>query len=68
LCEAIITIANLLGMQVVAEGVETAAQRDFLFNVGCDYGQGYLFSPPMSAWDFVEYLRKADLRLAGRVA
>lgn len=68
LCEAIITIANLLDMQVVAEGVETAAQRDFLFNVGCDYGQGYLFSPPLSAWDFVEYLRKADLRLTSRVA
>jgi diguanylate cyclase (GGDEF)-like protein/PAS domain S-box-containing protein len=68
LCEAIITIANLLDMQVVAEGVETAAQRDFLFNVGCDYGQGYLFSPPLSAWDFVEYLRNADLRLTSRVA
>ncbi|HWU84496.1 MAG TPA: EAL domain-containing protein, partial [Rhodocyclaceae bacterium] len=68
LCEAVITIAGLLGMQVVAEGVETPAQRDFLFNVGCDYGQGYLFSPPLSAWDFVEYLRKADLRLAAQVA
>ena len=68
LCEAIITIANLLDMQVVAEGVETPAQRDFLFNVGCDYGQGYLFSPPLSAWDFIEYLRKADLRLTSRVA
>jgi diguanylate cyclase (GGDEF)-like protein/PAS domain S-box-containing protein len=68
LCEAIITIANLLDMQVVAEGVETAAQRDFLFNVGCDYGQGYLFSPPLSAWDFLEFVRKADLRLTSRVA
>jgi diguanylate cyclase (GGDEF)-like protein/PAS domain S-box-containing protein len=66
LCEAIITIANLMGMQVVAEGVETAEQRDFLFNVGCDYGQGYLFSPPLSAWDFVEYLRKADLLVSSR--
>jgi diguanylate cyclase (GGDEF)-like protein len=66
LCEAIITIANLMGIQVVAEGVETAEQRDFLFNVGCDYGQGYLFSPPLSAWDFVEYLRKADLLVSSR--
>lgn len=68
LCEAIITIANLLNMQVVAEGVETPAQRDFLFNVGCDYGQGYLFAHPMSAWDFVDYLNKTDLWLSSRVA
>ncbi|MDE2599507.1 MAG: EAL domain-containing protein [Rhodocyclaceae bacterium] len=68
LCEAIITIANLMDLRVVAEGVEDAAQRDFLFNVGCDYCQGYLYSPPLSAWDFVEYLRNADLRLASRVA
>ncbi|HWT54141.1 MAG TPA: EAL domain-containing protein [Rhodocyclaceae bacterium] len=68
LCEAIITIANLMDMRVVAEGVETAAQRDFLFNVGCDYCQGYLYSPPLSAWDFVEYLRRTELRLASRVA
>lgn len=68
LCEAIITIANLMEIEVIAEGVETAAQREFLFNVGCDHGQGYLFSPPISAWDFVEYLRKADLRLTSRVA
>lgn len=64
LCEAIITIGNLLGLQVVAEGVETIVQRDFLFNVGCDYGQGYLFAQPMSAWDFTDYLQKTDLRLS----
>jgi diguanylate cyclase (GGDEF)-like protein/PAS domain S-box-containing protein len=68
LCEAIITIANLMNMQVVAEGVENTEQRDFLFNVGCDFCQGYLYSPPLSAWDFVEFLRKTDLRLASRVA
>jgi diguanylate cyclase (GGDEF)-like protein/PAS domain S-box-containing protein len=68
LCEAIITIADLLGLQVIAEGVETPMQREFLFNVGCDYGQGYLFSPPLSAWDFAEYLRKTDLRLTSKVA
>lgn len=68
LCEAIITIANLMGMQVVAEGVENTEQRDFLFNVGCDYCQGYLYSPPLSAWDFIEYLRKTDLRLTSKIA
>lgn len=68
LCEAIITIANLMDMEVVAEGVESTDQREFLFNVGCDYCQGYLYSPPLSGWDFLEYLRRTELRLTSRVA
>jgi len=52
LCKAIILMAHELGMQVVAEGVETEAQRDLLVAAGCDYGQGYLFARPMSAADF----------------
>jgi diguanylate cyclase (GGDEF)-like protein/PAS domain S-box-containing protein len=46
---AIIDLAHGLGMAVVAEGIETAAQRDALRELGCDYGQGYLFSRPVSA-------------------
>jgi len=49
LCEAIIVMAHKLGLKVIAEGVETIEQRDLLFAVGCDYGQGYLFSKPTSA-------------------
>lgn len=49
LCEAIIAMAHVLGMKVIAEGVETEAQRDLLINVGCDYGQGYLFSEAVTA-------------------
>ncbi|HEX8961491.1 MAG TPA: EAL domain-containing protein [Rhodocyclaceae bacterium] len=45
--EAIIVMAHKLGLKVVAEGVETAAQRDMLKAAGCDYGQGYLFSRPI---------------------
>jgi diguanylate cyclase (GGDEF)-like protein/PAS domain S-box-containing protein len=48
LCEAIIVMAHKLGLKVIAEGVETIEQRDLLFAVGCDYGQGYLFSRPVS--------------------
>lgn len=51
LCEAIIVMAHKLGLKVIAEGVETIEQRDLLFAVGCDYGQGYLFSKPISALD-----------------
>jgi diguanylate cyclase (GGDEF)-like protein/PAS domain S-box-containing protein len=45
--EAIIVMAHKLGMKVIAEGVETVAQRDMLKAAGCDFGQGYLFSRPI---------------------
>ncbi len=65
LCKAIIVMAHELGMQVVAEGVETTAQRDLLIGAGCDFGQGYLFARPMPAQALdVLLARKANL-LAG---
>jgi len=45
----IIRLAQQLGLQVVAEGIETAADRDLLVRMGCRYGQGYLFSAPMTS-------------------
>ena len=52
LCEAIIVMAHKLGIKVIAEGVETALQRDLLIAAGCDYGQGYLFSRPIPPDEF----------------
>ena len=43
----IITMANSLGLEVIAEGVETSEQRDFLYNNGCSMYQGYFFSKPL---------------------
>ena len=44
ICSATVAMAHALGIKVVAEGVETEAQRDFLMALGCDYLQGWLFS------------------------
>jgi diguanylate cyclase (GGDEF)-like protein/PAS domain S-box-containing protein len=49
LCEAIVVMGHKLGIKVIAEGVETKEQRDLLAAAGCDFGQGYLFSPPVCA-------------------
>ncbi|MBK7657130.1 MAG: EAL domain-containing protein [Betaproteobacteria bacterium] len=62
LCEAMIVMAHKLGLKVVAEGIETQAQLDFLVNAGCDFGQGYLFSKPLPAKDFTDYM----LRMSGQ--
>ncbi|MDP1996362.1 MAG: EAL domain-containing protein, partial [Gallionella sp.] len=52
LSEAIIVMAHKLGLKVVAEGVETEAQRGLLSAAGCDYAQGYLFSRPVPPEEF----------------
>jgi diguanylate cyclase (GGDEF)-like protein len=46
---AVTGMAHALGMTVVAEGVETEAQRDELTAIGCDAAQGFLFAPPLTA-------------------
>jgi EAL domain-containing protein (putative c-di-GMP-specific phosphodiesterase class I) len=45
--EAVVTLANKLGLRVVAEGVETPEQHDLLMDLGCDYLQGYLLGRPV---------------------
>ena len=57
LCEAIIVMAHKLGLKVIAEGVETEAQCTLLKQAGCDYGQGYLFSRPLTASAFEAFVQ-----------
>ena len=61
---AIIQMSRALDMKVIAEGVETEAQRAFLQEAGCDQFQGYLFAPALDALTFVE--RTRDLAAAPR--
>ncbi|HET6894781.1 MAG TPA: EAL domain-containing protein [Candidatus Baltobacteraceae bacterium] len=52
IAQSIVTLAHSLGLQVVAEGAETARQLQMLREFGCDFVQGYYFSRPVPADDF----------------
>jgi diguanylate cyclase len=56
---AIVSLAHSLRLKVVAEGVETPAQLEFLKTAGCDEYQGYHFSRPLPAADFERLIRKS---------
>lgn len=53
---AIVAMSQGLGLKVVAEGVETDTQREFLQTIGCDYAQGYYFNKPLSESDLLDQL------------
>ena len=60
LIEATVRVAASLGMCTVAEGIETSAQADVVRSLGCDKGQGYLYSKPLSAPDLEAWLETAQ--------
>lgn len=57
ICAATIGLAHNLGLKIVAEGVETAAQLEYLTQLGCDEVQGFHFSRPLPAGEALAYLR-----------
>jgi len=59
LVQATVMVVNSLGMSTVVEGVETEAQAALVRQLGCDKGQGYLFSRPLEAQALSAWLRPA---------
>ncbi len=53
---AVMGLARALGLEVVAEGIETVEQLDLLRDLGCDYGQGYYFARPLPSAEAEEFL------------
>ncbi len=60
ICDATIGLAHSLGQKVVAEGIETEEQLDYLKRSGCDMGQGYLFSRPLPAEQVIAFIRQRN--------
>jgi EAL domain-containing protein (putative c-di-GMP-specific phosphodiesterase class I) len=58
-------MGRILGMRVVAEGVETAEQVKRLKQIGCDYVQGFYYSKPLPAEEFFAFITAGALRDVG---
>ncbi|MBW5446141.1 EAL domain-containing protein [Cohnella sp. CFH 77786] len=65
--KAVIQLAHSMNLKVVAEGVETAAEKDLLRRYGCDELQGYLIGKPLPAASFEKLLDKLAVQRTGRV-
>jgi len=61
LVEGILQLASTLGLSVVAEGIEQERDRAVLAEAGCPYGQGYLFSKPLSYADLLTWLHEVEV-------
>jgi diguanylate cyclase (GGDEF)-like protein len=66
--EMILAMAEALGLETVAEGVETREQADFLVRRACTIGQGYYYSPPLPSAEFDAFVRSWRPRPASRLA
>ena len=64
LARAILQLGDLVGIETIAEGVQSAEQRDVLLDIGCRLGQGFFFSEPMTEAQVLELLGAAHLRAA----
>jgi EAL domain-containing protein (putative c-di-GMP-specific phosphodiesterase class I) len=58
IAKTIVALAKSLGLSVIAEGVETEAQREFLAQNGCHFYQGYLYSRPLPLAEFEAFVKR----------
>ncbi len=63
LASAIVALGETLRLDTVAEGIETEAQRGMLMELGCEFGQGFLFAPPLSPDDLSGLMRLRGTRV-----
>ena len=56
--QSVVTLAHDLGRSVVAEGVESADDAEWLASLGCEFGQGFYFSPPLSSADALAFIAR----------
>ena len=56
-----ISLAHSFGMEVIAEGIETADQLEILRELDCDHGQGYLYAKPLSSGQLAEFLQTTSI-------
>jgi EAL domain-containing protein (putative c-di-GMP-specific phosphodiesterase class I) len=68
LLEAIVSLGQKLDMTVLAEGIETEGQLKHLRALGCEVGQGYLFSPAVPAGEVAAMLARKSRRFGRRLA
>lgn len=57
IAQTVVSLGQALGMEVIAEGVETQGQRDHLIAIGCDAFQGYYYSKPLTIGDFDVFVK-----------
>ena len=55
---SIIRLAQELGIEIIAEGIERPEQAELLRELGCDFGQGFLFAKPLAERAALDFLRQ----------
>jgi len=61
LVKSIVTLADSLAIEVLAEGIETRKQEEVLINLGCDFAQGFLYAKPMPSNEVSEFIQRWDM-------
>jgi EAL domain-containing protein (putative c-di-GMP-specific phosphodiesterase class I) len=66
--QAVISMGHALGLNVIAEGIETQAQAEYLRSMWCDEAQGFLYSKPLLPADCIEFLLNEKLQKHSSIA